>query len=117
MILYACQDNSELTAPSTATAAVAHKLTIIGSGTGTGTVTSVPSGINCRISLGAASGPVCSKLISGTVTLKAAPAVGHAFAGWTSGVTSCTGTEACQVNMTVDRNVTAKFNKGPFNIK
>ena len=117
MTLYACQDNPELTAPSTATAAVAHKLTIIGSGTGTGTVTSVPSGINCRISLGAASGPVCSKLISGTVTLKAAPAVGHAFAGWTSGVTTCTGTEACQVNLTVDRNVTAKFNKGPFNIK
>ncbi|MFL5447835.1 MAG: galactose oxidase-like domain-containing protein, partial [Gemmatimonadales bacterium] len=116
-ILYACQDNPELTGPSTATAAVAHKLTIIGSGTGTGTVTSVPSGINCRISLGAASGPVCSKLISGTVTLKAAPALGHAFAGWTSGVTSCVGTGTCQVNMTVDRNVTAKFNKGPFTIK
>ncbi len=117
LTLYACQDNPDLTAPSTATAAVAHKLTIIGSGTGTGTVTSVPSGINCRISLGAASGPVCSKLISGTVTLKAAPAVGHAFAGWTSGVTTCTGTQACQVNLTVDRNVTAMFNKGPFNIK
>ncbi len=116
LTLYACQDNPDLTAPSTATAAVAHKLTIIGSGTGTGTVTSVPSGINCRISLGAASGPVCSKLISGTVTLKAAPAVGHAFAGWTSGITTCTGTEACQVNLTVDRNVTARFNKGPFNI-
>ena len=75
LTLYACQDNPELTAPSTATAAVAHRLTIIGSGTGTGTVTSVPSGISCRISLGAATGPVCSKLISGTVTLKAAPAV------------------------------------------
>ncbi len=117
LILYACQDNPELTAPSTATAAIAHKLTIIGSGTGTGTGTSVPTGINCRISLGVASGPVCSKLISGTVALKAAPAAGHAFAGWTSGVTTCVGTGACQVNMTVDRNVTAKFNKGPFNIR
>src|SRR3954462_13080629 len=99
LILYACQDNPELTAPSTASAAVAHTLTIIGSGTGTGTVTSVPSGINCRISLGTAAGSVCSKLISGTVTLKAVPAAGHALAGWTSGVSTCTGTEGCQLNM------------------
>src|SRR3954453_13225389 len=118
LILYACQDNPELTAPSTASAAVAHTLTIIGSGTGTGTVTSVPSGINCRISLGAASGPVCSKSISGTVTLKAVPIAGHAFAGWTSGDPGCVGTEACQLNMNLaNRNVTAKFNKGPFTIK
>src|SRR4051794_18523278 len=117
-ILYACQDNPELTAPSTASAAVAHTLTILGSGNGTGTVTSVPSGINCRISLGAASGPVCSKSISGTVTLKAVPIPGHAFAGWTSGDPGCVGTEACQLNMNLaNRNVTAKFNKGPFTIK
>src|SRR4051812_26858477 len=118
LILYACQDNPELTAPSTASAAVAHTLTIIGSGTGTGTVTSVPSGINCRISLGAATGPVCSKSMSGTLILKAAPVAGHAFAGWTSGDPGCVGTEACKVDMTkADLKVTAKFNKGPFTIK
>jgi hypothetical protein len=117
LILFACQDNPELTAPSTATAAVAHKLTILPAGNGTGKVVSSPTGISCQITNGVAAATGCSKLMSGTVTLTATPSLGHAFAGWTSSVTSCTGTGGCKVGMSVDRNVTAKFNKGPFTIK
>ena len=117
LILYACQDNPELTAPSTATAAVAHKLTILPAGNGTGKVVSSPTGISCQITNGVAAATGCSKLMSGTVTLTATPALGHAFAGWMSSASTCTGTGGCKIGMSVDRNVTAKFNKGPFTIK
>ena len=117
LILYACQDNPELTGPSAATSAVAHKLTILASGNGTGKVTSSPVGITCQITSGVAAAAGCSKLMSGTVVLTATPALGHAFAGWTSSATGCTGTGACKVGMSIDRNVTARFNKGPFTIR
>jgi endoglucanase len=70
-------------------------------GTGTGTVTSSPTGINC--------GSTCSSnYATGTsVTLTAAAAGGSAFAGWSG---SCTGTGSCVLAMTAARNVTATFN-------
>ena len=70
-------------------------------GTGSGTVTSSPSGINC--------GSTCTaNYASGTsVTLTAAPASGSTFAGWSG---ACTGTGTCTVSMTAARNVTATFN-------
>jgi hypothetical protein len=117
LTLYACQDNPELTAPSAATAAVAHRLTILASGNGTGKVTSSPLGISCQITSGVAAATGCSKLMSGTVVLTATPALGHAFAGWTSSAAGCTGTGTCKVGMSIDRNVTARFNKGPFTIR
>src|SRR5215213_4380888 len=117
LILYACQDNPELTGPSAATATIAHKLTILPAGNGTGKVVSSPTGISCQITNGVAAATGCSKLMSGTVTLTATPALGHAFAGWMSSASTCTGTGGCKIGMSVDRNVTAKFNKGPFTIK
>lgn len=68
--------------------------------TGSGTVTSSPSGFNCR-SLCTAS------FTSGaSVTLTATPAVGWVFAGWNG---ACPGTDTCTVTATAGRTVTATF--------
>ena len=68
-------------------------------GTGTGTVTSVPSGINC--------GDDCNEQFPAgtTVTLTGTPNTGSVFAGWNGG--GCSGTGVCVVSMTP--NVTATF--------
>ena len=82
-----------------------HLLTVQKIGAGTGTVTSVPSGITC----GATCGP--KSFSSSTVTLTAAPGGGNALAGWTSSDPgfSCPGTGPCTVTMDRDRTVTADF--------
>jgi subtilisin family serine protease len=69
-------------------------------GTGTGTVTSNPAGINC--------GGDCNQQFPGgtTVTLTATPTAGSTFAGWSGG--GCSGTETCIVSTTA--TVTATFN-------
>src|SRR5262245_61015078 len=82
------------TAPITVTATFAGPLglTVALAGTGSGTVTSSPSGIACP--------PTCSASFGrGTVvTLTAAPAAGSTFTGWTGG--GCSGTGPCQVTRT-----------------
>jgi Divergent InlB B-repeat domain len=67
-------------------------------GTGSGSVTSSPSGINC--------GATCSaSFAAGTmVTLTATAAAGSTFTGWSG---ACTGT--CTVTMSADQAVTATF--------
>ena len=77
-------------------------LTVSLAGTGSGTVTSSPAGINCGID--------CSDAYaSGTeVTLTATPATGSTFSGWSG---ACTGTGACKVTMSATRSVTATFTK------
>lgn len=76
-------------------------LTVSKNGTGTGTVTSTPSGISC--------GGTCSAdFPSGTsVTLNPSAGSGSAFAGWAG---ACTGMGACIVSMTQSQSVTATFN-------
>jgi hypothetical protein len=76
-------------------------LTVAKTGTGGGTITSAPSGINC--------GSTCSaSYTTGTsVSLTAAAASGSTFAGWSG---ACTGTGTCTVSMTSARSVTATFN-------
>jgi hypothetical protein len=76
-------------------------LTVAKAGSGAGTVTSSPTGVNC--------GSTCSaSYASGTsVTLTAAPASGSTFSGWSG---ACTGTGNCTVSMTAARSVTATFN-------
>jgi len=77
-------------------------LSIAKAGTGSGTVTSSPAGINC--------GATCSASYSNgtSVTLTAAAASGSTFAGWSG---ACSGTAAtCSVSMTQARSVTATFN-------
>jgi len=67
---------------------------------GTGTVASSPSGINC--------GSTCSANYNGgtVVTLTATPSGGATFAGWGGG---CSGTGACVVTMNAATSVTATF--------
>ncbi len=81
--------------------ATTFSLAVTKTGTGGGTVTSSPSGINC--------GSTCTaNYANGTsVTLTAAAASGSLFAGWSG---ACTGTSTCALAMTAARNVTATFN-------
>jgi len=74
------------------------------SGTGSGTVTSSPAGIDC--------GSTCSaSFASGTsVTLTASAAADSTFAGWSG---ACSGTGPCTVSMTEARSVTATFTSTP----
>lgn|GEM_PF-6044170 len=77
-------------------------LTVITTGSGTGTVTSTPIGIDC--------GGDCSEVHeqSVRVTLAARPAEGSRFAGWSGG--GCAGiSPVCQVTMTSDLAVAAAF--------
>ena len=69
-------------------------------GTGAGTVTSLPAGINCP---GTCSGPFAW---NSTVRLNAAAASGSVFGGWSG---PCTGTGACVVTMDKVQSVTATF--------
>ena len=85
-------------------------LSVVKAGTGSGTVTSSPVGINC--------GADCSEAYASgaSVTLTAAPAAGSTFAGWSG---ACTGSGSCVVSMIQARSVTATFNTsggGPFTL-
>ena len=86
------------------TTPVQFALTVTEAGTGTGTVTSTPSGIVCPSTCSA-------NYNSGTpVTLTAAPSSGSTFAGWGG---ACSGTASCQVTMSAAKSVTATFNTTP----
>jgi len=84
-----------------------YALTVAKSGTGTGTVTSNPSGINC--------GTDCSESYSSgaSVTLTATPVSGSTFTGWSG---ACSGTGACALTMTAAKSVTATFTSAPTGI-
>jgi hypothetical protein len=86
----------------TATFTKAYTLRIGLSGTGSGKVTSQPPGINC--------GSICTYSFAENtvVTLTATPDTPSAFAGWTSG--DCSGTGTCQVTMNAGRQAVAVFN-------
>ncbi len=79
-----------------------YMLAVTNMGTGTGAVTSNPSGINC----GAAC--VGSFNSSTLVTLTAAPGANSAFAGWSGG--GCSGTGTCTVTIDAPSYVIATFN-------
>ena len=84
LLLHACQESSEPTGPQLAVgAAVLKTLTIVGSGTGDGTVSSSPTGINCTVTRGSAAGSGCTSHFSqgAIITLTAKPKAGHAFRG------------------------------------
>jgi alpha-tubulin suppressor-like RCC1 family protein len=85
-------------------------LTVIGSGTGSGSVTSDVGGISCSITAGSANGSCSASFNGGTsVMLTATPVSGHTFAGWSG---ACSGTGNCQVTMTQVQSVTASFTAG-----
>jgi VCBS repeat protein/List-Bact-rpt repeat protein len=90
------------------TALARNTLTITKAGTGSGTVTSNPPGINC--------GATCSAAYnSGTVvSLTATPATGSTFTGW-SGCDAVSGT-TCTVSMSAARSVTVTFTRQTFTL-
>jgi sugar lactone lactonase YvrE/uncharacterized surface protein with fasciclin (FAS1) repeats len=80
---------------------VAGKVLVVEkTGTGSGTVASTISAIDC--------GVLCTGVFNTgtTVTLKATPALGSYFLGWSG---ACRGTRDCTVRMTEVRNVIAQF--------
>jgi sugar lactone lactonase YvrE len=79
------------------------KLTVTKAGTGSGTVTSQPEGISC--------GTGCTEFEEGVkVTLEVKASEGSKFLSWSG--SGCSGTGACKVTMSEDREVTAEF-EGP----
>lgn len=75
-------------------------------GTGSGTVSSSPAGINCA--------PTCSTAQpSGTIVgLAATPSSGSVFSGWAGG---CVGTGQCAVTLNTNQTVTATFDTASLN--
>jgi uncharacterized repeat protein (TIGR02543 family) len=78
-------------------------VTVTKMGTGTGSVTSTPNGINC--------GSTCTySYAPGTsVTLTATPDAGNSFVGWSG---ACTGTSTCTVSLSAPKAATATFKVG-----
>ncbi len=90
--------------PGAAPPPVSRSLTVSLAGTGSGTVSSSPSGISCS--------PTCfASFTDGTsVTLTALAGANSSFVGWSG---ACTGTGSCVLSMTSDKSVTATFNTAP----
>jgi hypothetical protein len=83
----------------------AYTLTLTKSGTGSGTVTSSPSGISCG-------GNCSASYASGAaVSLAARADAGSYFAGWSA---PCSGISTCTLTLTADTQVTAAFSPGYF---
>jgi hypothetical protein len=97
--------NANMACTATFNLLTTYMLTVTRAGTGSGSVTSSPTGINC--------GSTCSKTLNSgsTVTLTAAPASGSTFAGW-SGNCTTTGT----VTMTGNMGCTATFNSSGYTL-
>jgi hypothetical protein len=96
------QESSVVDAPPEAPPLPA--LSVIIGGDGTGTVTSVPAGIDCPTT--------CSHAFSDgtTVTLTASPDMASSFTAWSG---ACSGTGPCAVTFTGQTDVTASFNVHP----
>jgi hypothetical protein len=88
------------------TVVVGQTLTVIKTGTGSGTVVADSGAINC--------GATCSDIYPGNVvTLTAWPAAGSTFVGWRGGV--CVGTGlTCTVAVGVPATITAQFDTPTF---
>ncbi len=82
----------------------AYPLTASRTGSGQGTITSDPVGIEC--------GSVCEADFDdgSTVELTATPDPGSSFTGWSG---DCSGTGTCEVTMVQGRDVTATFTADP----
>jgi uncharacterized repeat protein (TIGR02543 family) len=98
-----CTVNMTAARSVTATfALLSYATTVTRSGTGTGTVTSSPTGLSC--------GATCtlSKPYGSTMTLTAVPAAGSAFTGWSG---ACSGGGTCTVTVDGAKSVGAVFTR------
>jgi hypothetical protein len=114
-LLYACQDTPRMTEVDPTATLITKTLTVVGSGTGDGTVRSSPAGINCTVTNGDAGATGCKAQFNQgvTVTLTATPKSGHSLRNW---FRNCSGTGTCTVTMSANRIVGALFLEGPFRI-
>lgn len=94
-------EDVDLTAHFGGAPPASHQLEVSKAGSGAGTVTSSPGGIDC--------GSTCSAEFDdgAHVALTAAPAPGSVFMGWSGG--GCSGVGPCQVVLNSDASVTASF--------
>jgi YVTN family beta-propeller protein len=100
--------SGNLTVIDGAGTATMHTLAVLLPGSGSGTVASTPSGINCGTSSCAA------RFAVGTpVSLSASAASGSNFVGWSG---PCSGAGACDVVANEDQFVTATFNSPPMQV-
>jgi len=95
--------SNNITVISGATVSSSFSLSVTEAGSGKGTVSSNPSGIDCGSSCTA------NFAVGTVVVLTASPASGSTFSGWSG---ACSGTN-CSLTMTSNENVTAAFNAGP----
>jgi hypothetical protein len=79
-----------------------YRMTVIKDGTGTGTVTSTPAGINC--------GSACVGMFDGNTSVALSPVAGpgSVFGGWGG---ACSGTQGCDVTMSGDKILFAVFDR------
>jgi hypothetical protein len=82
-----------------------YTVSVSRAGSGTGTVTSDPAGIDC--------GAACQSIFHGgvTVTLTATPDSGSAFGGWSD--VSCGANATCAVSVESGVSLTATFDPAP----
>ena len=80
-----------------------YTVTVTMAGTGMGTVTSTPAGINCPTTCSA------SFAQNTQVALSETPVANSIFAGWSG---ACTGLATCSVTVTAAESVTATFSPG-----
>ena len=98
-LMTGCVSNMPKSTPTPPT--TSYQLSVQSSGSGGGTITSSPAGVNC--------GQTCSATFpSGTaVVLTATANSTSTFAGWSG---ACSGTSTCSVTISANTSVTATFN-------
>jgi hypothetical protein len=84
-----------------------YTITVSKTGTGSGTITSNPSGINC--------GNDCIETYNEKIVsiMTATPSSGSLFAGWTGDCSACGTNSDCNIAMDKDKTCTATFNLAP----
>ena len=113
-ILSACGGGDDISGPSDTPGPDSFTLTIAGSGSGSGRVSTpadLQPGLACDLSGAAAPAGVCSATYpEGTVVaLNVAPEEGSAFVSWGGDAETCGTTPACSVTMSKDQSVTAQL--------
>ncbi len=83
-----------------------HQLSVTVAGSGGGSITSTPAGINCTWSAGGASGACSAGFAEGTAVVLSATASAGSFAGWGG---ACSGAASCAVTLDQPVAVTASF--------
>ncbi|HRP06959.1 MAG TPA: hypothetical protein PLL69_00595 [Gemmatimonadales bacterium] len=86
-----------------------HQLVLGINGTGGGTVTSIPAGLDCSRANGSTTGSCTAGFAAGSLVTLSAVAGSGLFVGWSG---KCSGSGACRVTMTEPGAVSAEFAAG-----